>query len=83
MAHIMLFKVQDWEEIMATTYRNPLFDTRPKKILALSMLFAVFVLYAILYGFRPVNRSQQGLPATGENSADGNRVNRIPVDPRR
>ena len=67
---------------MAILNRNPLFDTRPKKILALSMLVAVFLLYPILYGFRPVNRSHAGLPATGENSPDGNRVNRIPLDPR-
>lgn len=46
------------------------------------MLAAVFLLYAILYGFRPVNRNHAGLPATGENSVDGNRTNRIPLDPR-
>ena len=67
---------------MATVHRNPLFDTRPKKILALSMLFAVIVLYAILYGFRPVSRNHFGLPATGENSVDGQRTNRVPMDPR-
>jgi hypothetical protein len=68
---------------MALLHRNPLFDTRPKRILAVSMLFAILLLYVILYGFRPVNRSHLGYPATGENSADGNRTNRIPVDPRR
>ena len=68
---------------MAATHRNPLFDTQPKRFVAWSMLIGVFILFAILYGFRPVDRSHQGWRADGQNSPDGNRINRIPVDPKK